>query len=142
MRCGDIMKRDIVWCWGTEPVSQVALRMRDHGVGFVPVCEGSGQVIGTVTDRDLAVRVLAQELSPRVPVETVMSVRVLTCKPWDPLGAAEDRMMRHRKSRIVVVDEYGRPIGVISLSDIAEAERPPRAGEVFRAVAQREARGS
>jgi len=142
MRCGDVMKQDIVWCWGTEPVSQVALRMRDHGVGFVPVVDGSGRVVGTITDRDLAIRVLANESSPRMPVESVMSTRVLTCKPWDPLAHAEERMMRYKKSRIVCVDEWDRPVGVISLSDVADVERGMRSGEVLRSITQREARGS
>jgi CBS domain-containing protein len=116
--------------------------MRDHGVGFVPVVDGSGHVIGTVTDRDLAIRVLANESSPRMPVESVMSTRVLTCKPWDPLAHAEERMMRYKKSRIVCVDEWDRPVGVISLSDIADVERGMRSGEVLRSITQREARGS
>lgn len=140
MRCAEIMKRDIVWCWVSDPVAFVASAMRDRGVGFMPVCDRNGEVVGAVTDRDLAIRVLASELPARIPVESVMSLRVLTCRPWDDLGLAEDRMMRHRKSRIVVVDEYNRPVGVISLSDVADVERGARGGEVLRAVAQRELR--
>jgi CBS domain-containing protein len=140
MRCGDVMKMDIETCWGGDTVQEVAARMRHHNIGFMPVLDHAGRLVGTITDRDITIRVVADEVSPRTPVGHVMSSGVVYAYPDESLRAAEERMERFHKSRIVVVDREGRPIGVISLSDIAERDWSWRSGRVLRNVTDREAR--
>src|SRR5262245_4329462 len=62
MKCSDLMKTDVECCDADESIVFVAERMRLRNVGFVPVCNAAGAVVGTITDRDLVVRVLANEL--------------------------------------------------------------------------------
>ncbi len=140
MRCRDIMKTDVETCWVMDAAADVAERMRTSGVGFMPVCNDTGEVVGTITDRDLAVRVLAERRPHGTPIHRVMSTDPVTCSPYDDLALAEELMRRWRKSRIVCVDDRMRAIGVISLSDIADAEYAWRAGRVLRDVSARESR--
>src|SRR5262249_16666243 len=98
------------------------------------------EVVGTITDRDIVVRVVARQLPYETPVHHVMSIGAVTCRPQENLGMAEDRMRRNRKSRLVVVDELRRPIGLISLSDIAERDYTWRAGRLMRDITEREHR--
>jgi len=119
MKCSDIMKKSVQCAGVGETVAAVAARMRDQNIGFLPVCGESGRAIGTVTDRDLTTRVLAECCGPGVCVETVMTKGVITCRPEDDLRIAEELMSQYKISRIVCSDRSGRPVGVISLSDIA-----------------------
>ena len=68
-----------------------------------------------------------------------MTRDVRICHPGDDLADAEWKMSTTRKSRLVVADDEGRCLGVISLSDVAQADAPSRAGNVLRAVTRREA---
>lgn len=138
MRCKDIMKTDVETCWVLDAAADVAGRMRMTGVGFMPVCSDTGEIVGTITDRDLAMRVLAERRPHGTPIHRVMSVDPVTCSPFDDLAFAEELMRRWRKARIVCVDDRMRPVGVISLSDIADAEYAWRAGRVLRDVSARE----
>lgn len=132
------MSTEIETCWVMDAAADVAERMRASAVGFLPVCNDTGEIVGTITDRDLAMRVLAERRPHGTPVHRVMSIDAVTCSPYDDLGFAEELMRRWRKSRIVCVDDRMRPVGVISLSDIAEAEYAWRAGRVLRDVSARE----
>jgi CBS domain-containing protein len=134
------MKKDVECCPREEEVEAVAERMKTRNVGFLPVCDDDGAVIGTVTDRDLALRVLGEHRSSeRTRVQDVMSPELVCCSPDDDLGVAEDLMVRYKKSRIVCADEHRRPIGIISLSDIAHVEEGNKLSQILDAIATREA---
>ena len=140
MLCRDVMNKSVVVCNEGDRVADCARLMRDRCIGFVPVVDGGGQVVGVLTDRDLALRVLAEDLSPETPVRAVMTRDVRICRPWDSLRAAERKMAAVRKSRLVVADEDGCCAGVISLSDIAQADTRALAGHLLYEITQREAR--
>ncbi len=140
MDCAELMKTDVECCNADDSVVQVAKRMLQRNIGFVPICDAAGAVIGTVTDRDLALRVLAEQRDPQTAAKDVMSNDVVCCRATDSLSVAEELMSRYKKSRIVCVDEDMHPVGVISLSDIAKTERSGRASAVLRSVSQRESR--
>lgn len=141
MICGDVMRTAVFVCREEDSVASCALLMRDRAIGFVPVVDERGQVSGLVTDRDLSVRILAEKRDAETAVSAVMTRDVRVCHPEDDLLAAEAKMARTRKSRLVVVDGQGRCVGVISLSDIAQAESRTQAGNVLYAVTRREAAG-
>ncbi|HVK66865.1 MAG TPA: CBS domain-containing protein [Polyangium sp.] len=138
MKCAELMKKDVECSRSGDSVQSVAEKMRDRNIGFMPVCNDKGVAIGTVTDRDLTLRVLADKRSADTRVEDVMSRDVVSCGPEDELTSAEELMSKHKKSRMLVADDKGCPLGVISLSDIAKAERGGRASAILRSVAQRE----
>jgi CBS domain-containing protein len=132
------MKTDVHRCRERATVRECARVMRDAAVGFVPVVDDYDRVVGVVTDRDIAVRAVADDLPMETPVERVMTRDVRLCRADDPLELAERKMSNARLSRLVVADEEGRGVGVISLSDVAQADSRRRAGTVLRAVTRRE----
>ena len=140
MLCRDVMNKDVVVCAEGDTVAECARLMREHCIGFVPVVDGGGQVSGVVTDRDLALRVVAEGRPANTTLRTVMTPDVRICRPWDSLRAAERKMAAVRKSRLVVADEDGCCAGVISLSDVAQADTRALAGHVLYEITQREAR--
>jgi CBS domain-containing protein len=140
MRCEEIMKHDVECVSPRDTVEDAAIRMRDENVGFLPVCDQSKKVLGTLTDRDIAIRLIAAKKPASTFVEEIMTREVVACRPKDDVREAERLMAKNHKSRIVCVDEGGQLAGVISLSDIAQHERGGRASETLRGVSERESR--
>jgi CBS domain-containing protein len=140
MQCREIMKEDVQCISESETIQAAARKMRDANIGFLPVLDGAQRVCGTVTDRDLAIRALAEARLADSPVSSVMSHDVVACKPDDDLAAAESLMTSKKKSRVMCLDEDGKIAGVISLSDIAQAEGSRKAAKTLRGITQREAR--
>jgi CBS domain-containing protein len=140
MRCDEIMKRDVEFVSPRDTVEDAAIRMKDHGIGFLPVCDESRRVVGTLTDRDITIRVLAARKPPSTFVEEVMSDEVTSCPPDDDVEDARGTMAENHKARIVCCDEDGRLLGVISLSDLAQYAEVEAASETLREVSEREAR--
>jgi len=132
------MKRYVQSIDVSDTVQVAARRMREANVGILPVCEANGRVLGVVTDRDLAVRVCAEDLeASTTKVASVMTSAVLSCKPDDPVGRAEALMRKHRITRVIIIDDAGALAGVLSLSDLAFYEPSARAGRTLRAVSER-----
>ena len=134
------MKRTIACVSPDASVQTAAAKMRDENVGFLPICDPEMRVLGTITDRDLAIRVLADARPATTPVSDVFTHEVVACRSEDDLRRAEELMSEHQKSRIMCVDADGRLAGVISLSDVAQWETGSRAAQTLRDVSQREAR--
>jgi CBS domain-containing protein len=144
MRCQDLMKTDIVCCARDESIFDCAVKMNRDNVGFLPICEsdhaGGHRVIGTLTDRDIVLRVVAFPggRDPRqVRCGEVMSKDPISCKPTDDVSRAAESMAQNHISRMCVCE--GDVLkGVISLSDVVQAERQQGA-ETLRRVSEREA---
>jgi CBS domain-containing protein len=136
MLCREVMRKQVFVCDEDESVAECARTMRDRNVGFLPVVDAHGLVSGVVTDRDLAIRVLAHGGSAAMPVGAVMTRDVRICQAHETLRAAERRMAEVRRSRLVVVDSAGRCIGVISVSDIAQADSRAQAGHLLYELTQ------
>jgi CBS domain-containing protein len=120
-------------------LATAAKKMRDENVGFLPVCDESKKVVGTLTDRDLAIRVVAGSLTSQVPVRDVMTREAVTCRADDDLKTAQTVMGERKKSRIICVDEKGDLCGVISLSDLGKYDQSSRTARTMRKVTSREA---
>jgi CBS domain-containing protein len=139
MKCKDIMKSDVECVPPEASIHRAAAVMRDANVGFLPVCNESMQVMGTVTDRDLVIRGLAEGRADTTPVRDLMTRHLVACNPDDELDHARELMASHQKSRIVCVNRNGRLEGVISLSDLAQLGETTGI-ETLREVASRESR--
>lgn len=133
MRVEQAMSR-ATGCRESDSVRDCAALMRDEEIGFVPVCNQSGEPLGAVTDRDLAIRVLAEGRSGDERVSSCMTRDVVSCRLGDELKDAERLMREHQLSRIMVCDDDGRLRGVISLADIAEVESERALGDTLQAV--------
>ncbi|MBI5547494.1 MAG: CBS domain-containing protein [Deltaproteobacteria bacterium] len=138
MRCRDIMKREVWSVRPTEQVYRAAEKMAAERIGFLPVLDAMKRVVGVITDRDLALRVVARRLPPSTPVEEVMSRDLTWVKALDPIRKAEELMAATKRSRIAVVDDFGECVGIISLSDIAHAVPHDESGQLLESVTGRE----
>lgn len=141
MNCSELMKTNVACCKASEPVENVAELMKSRNIGFVPICGDDGSVIGTLTDRDLTIRVLAEHRgASSTRAADVMTREVVCCRPDEDLSVAERLMSDHKKSRIICVDDQKHPVGVISLSDIADRDNAARSSGLLSSISQREAR--
>jgi CBS domain-containing protein len=137
VRISDLMKREPRYVLAHETCRTAARRMRDENIGFLPVCDADRRVLGTITDRDITIRVVAAGLQAEAPVGDVMSHEVVACHPEDDLARAEQLMAASQKSRLLVLDPDGRLVGVVSLSDVAGHDTSHAAETVAR-VSKRE----
>jgi CBS domain-containing protein len=138
MLCSELMKSAIECVSPEDSADLAARRMRDHNVGFLPVCDENLRVVGTLTDRDLVIRLLAEQRPATTPVADLMTREVVACRTTDDLHRAEELMGLHRVARILCTDEDGTLVGLISLSDVAEHESATRAGQTLKDVTLRE----
>lgn len=119
-QCREIMKRHVQSLCSGDSVIAAATKMRDQNVGFLPICDERMKVLGTITDRDIAIRLVAEQRDGSTLVGQIMTREVVACEPEDDISDASVLMAAYRKSRIMCVSQDGRLVGVISLSDIAE----------------------
>jgi CBS domain-containing protein len=140
MLCRDLMKTELQCVSPIDTVQDAAATMRDQNLGFLPVCDQSKKVLGTITDRDIAIRIVASAQPETTPIEDVMTREVVSCRPDDDLKKAQQLMAKNHKSRIMCLDKDGRLVGVISLSDIVQHEQGAGAAETLRKISEREIR--
>ncbi len=120
MQCELLMKTFVESVSSQDSVETAARLMRDRNIGFLPVRdESSERVVGTLTDRDITTRVVADRKPGTTPVGTIMTRDVVACRPDDDIATAEELMGENLVSRIMCIDEEGDLVGVISLSDLA-----------------------
>ena len=119
-----------------KPVSYAAKMMRDEDVGLAPIVEGE-RLVGVLTDRDIAVRVVAEGRDPdQVKVAEVASRDVVTLDPQQDLDEALRPMAQHQVRRLPVVEEDGRLVGVVAQADVAKEADQGRTGEVVQQVSR------
>jgi CBS domain-containing protein len=140
MRCEEIMKRDVECLSPGQTVQEAARQMRKENISFLPVCDEVKNVLGTITDRDIAIRLVADGRDASTSIDDIMTREVVACRPQESVQVAERLMAENQKSRIMCTDDDGRLVGVISLSDLAKYERGEQASDTLRKVSSREAR--
>jgi CBS domain-containing protein len=137
-QCFEVMKSPVHSVSERASVQTAARMMREHDVGFLPVCHEHGPVLGILTDRDIATRLCAEnEDAAHTRVSHVMTRGVITCHPEDALAKAERLMREHQITRIVITDALRKAVGVLSLSDIAQYESPTRLKRTLQTIAKR-----
>jgi CBS domain-containing protein len=120
----DLMTSDPASVAPDATISEAARLMRDRDTGAILVCEGS-RVRGIVTDRDIAVRAVAEGSDPgSTPVSQIASTDVAAVSPDSDVDDAI-RMMREQAIRRLPVVQDGRPVGILSIGDLA-IERDPQ----------------
>ena len=122
MKCREVMTDNPVCCLPNDLVGQAARVMRREHIGPVPVVsdERSRELIGIITDRDLAIKVVAESRDPnRTQVGDVMTRTIVVCREDDDLSTAIAAMEEYQIRRIPVIDRGGRIVGIISLADVA-----------------------
>jgi len=117
MLLSEIMTRRVGDIAPQATLTEAAQKMRAMDVGALPVREGN-QLIGIVTDRDLALALGEVPDAGHITLDRVMSRHVHTCRPDDDLAMALERMAAHRVRRLPVVDDAGDVKGLVSIDDI------------------------
>ena len=121
-------------------VSDIARLMLDQDIGPIPIVEDrvGKKLVGIVTDRDLALKVVAEGRDPRsTPVGEVMTRKVVTCQADDPVQKALDAMADHQLRRIPVVDGENRIVGIIAQADVAtRLDQPETTGEMVKEISK------
>ena len=131
MKVADLMTRDVRSCTIHDSLNAAARIMWDHDCGCAPVVDAHGKLAGIVTDRDICMAAYTQGAPlDAISVERVMSPKVISCARTDDLEAAHRLMRTHEIHRIPVVDSRGKPIGILSLSDVINHWHGDRAAEM------------
>ncbi|MEM1025246.1 MAG: CBS domain-containing protein [Myxococcota bacterium] len=114
------MNQPVRTCRRTDSLNRAAQLMWDYDCGVLPVVDDRGLLVGIITDRDICMGSYTQGRSLlELVVETAMATPVFACHLDDEIETAEYMMSDKKVRRLPVVDAGGRPVGVISLSDIA-----------------------
>jgi CBS domain-containing protein len=122
MKCRDVMTENPICCLPDDNVGQAARAMRRERMGSIPVVtdELSKELIGVITDRDLAFKVVGESRDAiRTRVYDVMTPAAVACRDDDDVITALRAMEEHQIRRIPVMDYLGRLVGLISDSDLA-----------------------
>jgi CBS domain-containing protein len=118
-------------------VSYAAKMMKQEDVGVAPIVE-SGRLVGMLTDRDIAVRVVAEGKDPdSVNVRDVASSNVVSIDPQQDLDDALMLMARHQIRRLPVVEDDGRLVGVIAQADVAQEANAKKTDEMVEEISKR-----
>jgi CBS domain-containing protein len=118
----DLMTPTVHFCTVDQHASDAARAMADFDIGAVPVVDEEHFPIAMVTDRDIALACYQQSEAPHtIPLRSVMSRGIHSCKVSDTVTVAERIMRDWQVRRLPVVDEHGRLVGLLSLNDIVLA---------------------
>ena len=119
-----------------KTVVDAARIMKQEDAGVVPVTE-NGRLTGMVTDRDIAIRVVAEGRDPQsTPVREVASKDLVTVDPQQDLDEALRLMAQHQVRRLPVVEEDGRLVGVVAQADVARHGDDTKTGQVVQEISE------
>jgi CBS domain-containing protein len=134
----DVMTSNPCTIDAEKPVAYAAKMMRDEDVGLAPIVEGD-TLIGMLTDRDIAVRVVAEGRDPgQVTAKDVASKQVVTVDPQQDLDEALRIMAKHQVRRLAVVEEDGKLVGVVAQADVARLGNQAQTSELVEEISKQE----
>jgi len=139
MKAREIMTSNPDCVTPQDSVVEAARIMRDRDVGIVPVVEdrSSNRLAGVVTDRDIAVRCVAEGRDASCSVSELMSSNVVTARPDDDVKRIMEQMGTEQIRRVPVVDEDNRVVGIIAQADLAlEGPGDKKVGEVVERISE------
>jgi CBS domain-containing protein len=139
-KCSDVMTKKPVCCLPGDAVSKAAQMMNKENVGSIPVIENqeTGKLIGILTDRDLAIKVIANERDAKsTKVSDVMTQKVISCHLDEDIQKAVDAMAKHQLRRMPVVDNDFNIVGIISQADVAtRINKPEETAAMVKDISQ------
>ncbi len=135
MQVSDAMTRDVRIASPNQSIHDVARLMAQYDVGSLPVGD-EDRLIGMITDRDIAIRAVAEGKSPETQVREVMSDEVLYCYEDEEISDVAQNMGENQIHRLPVVDHDKRLVGIIALADIANFDGSTSAGEAVCGISE------
>jgi len=132
----EVMTSDPRTVTADSSIAEAARLMRDEDTGIAPVTEGE-RLVGVVTDRDIAIDVVAQGKDPQsTKVTEVASKTLVTIDPEQDLDEALRLMAQHQVRRLPVVEEDGKLVGIVSQADVARHADAARTGQVVEEISE------
>ena len=139
-KCNEVMTKNPICCLPNAMAAEAAEMMKSENIGSLPVVENEQtmKLIGIVTDRDLAMKVVAAGLDAKsTKVQSVMTHKVITCQADDDLQKALDAMAEHQLRRIPIVDNDNKIVGIIAQADVAtRVDQPEKTAEMVKEISQ------
>ncbi len=135
MRVRDCMTRDVRTVKPDQTLREVAQETVECDIGALPVEDGD-RLVGMITDRDIAVRGVANGLGPNAMVSEVMSNEVLYCFADHDIDDVAENMADIQVRRLPVVDSDKRLVGIISISDLVRGAGPDTGASALSGVDQ------
>ncbi|HEX8415052.1 MAG TPA: CBS domain-containing protein [Sphingomicrobium sp.] len=117
MKISEVMTRDVATVTSDQTAREAASFMLQGDAGSIPVMEGD-RLIGMITDRDIAVRGVAQGLGPDTPVRELMSSGLVCARADEDADAVAVKMSDAQVRRLPVIDESENLVGIVSLGDL------------------------
>ncbi len=142
MKVKDLMSTEVKCCAEYNTLNTAAQMMWESDIGCVPVVDKEGRAIGVLTDRDICMGAYFQGVPlTGALVTSAMSKQVFSCAPDDDVAAAEKLMKQNQIHRLLVLDAGERPVGVVSLNDIAREGAHEAEAKTARQVSDAEIAG-
>jgi len=139
-KCNEVMTKYPICCLPTDSVAKAAELMKSGNFGSIPVIENeqTRKLVGIVTDRDLALMIVAEGRDAKsTNVEAVMTRQIVSCLVDDDLQKALDAMAKHKLRRIPIVDSENRLVGIITQADVAtRINQPEKTAEMVKEISQ------
>jgi CBS domain-containing protein len=135
MKVGDCMTRDVRLASPDETLREAARAMADLDAGVLPVSEND-RLVGMITDRDIAIRAIAEGLGPDARVRDVMSKEIRYCFEDDDADDLLENMGEQQLRRMPVLNANKRLVGIISIGDLAGREEARLAGEALSEISR------
>ena len=133
----ELMTKDPRTVQPDASVVDAARLMRDEDTGIVPITEGGDRLAGVITDRDIAIGVVAGGKDPTsTKVTQIASKNLVTVDPQQDLDEALRLMAEHQVRRLPVVEEDGRLVGILAQADVARHSDDARTGEVVEKISK------
>jgi len=135
MQVSQVMTNKVTWVAPDAALPDIARKMRDEDFGAMPVAEDD-RLIGMITDRDIVVRCVAQDVDVRATTaRQVMSPRVLYCFEDESVESVLQNMGANQVRRLPVINRDKRLVGVVSLGDLSKAAQDP-AGDALKEISE------
>ena len=133
MKVSEVMTTEVETISADQTAREAASFMLRADAGSIPVCDGD-RVVGMITDRDIAVRGVAEGRGPDTPVSELMSDGIICAHEDENIEDVARRMSSEQVRRLPVLDAEQRLIGIVSLGDLARETRGEPAQEAFEGV--------
>lgn len=135
MKISEVMTRDVRMVDPQQTICEAAGIMAECDAGAVPVSEDD-RLVGVITDRDIAIRAVAENLSPDTPVGEIMTEEVLYCFEDEDVEQVAKNMGENQVRRLPVLNRENLLVGIVSIGDLALSTKPDTTGSAVADISR------
>jgi CBS domain-containing protein len=135
MKISEVMTRDVQTVRPDQTAREAASFMLNADAGAIPVTEGD-RLVGMITDRDIAVRGVAEGHGPDTPVRDLMTNDIVAARLDDDTDDVAAKMSEARVRRLPVIDDQEKLCGIVSLADLSQQGEGEAAEQALQGVSQ------